>query len=116
MSIYKWESIVRDYEIDMQGIVNHAVYINYLEVCRNNYARSLGIDVFDYHQQGYDLVIISMNVVYKQSLKCQDHFYVTAQMSQASRLKIDFDQEIRKQDSTLVLLAKVTCVCIDTKS
>lgn len=116
MSIYKWESTVRDYEIDMQGIVNHAVYVNYLEVCRNNYARSLGIDIFHYHQLGYDLVIVDLNMQYKHSLRIQDRFYVTANLFRESKLRLNFEQEIRKNDETLVLTAKVTCVCIDNKS
>lgn len=115
MSSHQWNSIVRDYEIDMQGIVNHANYVNYLEVCRNNYARSLGVDLWDFHQKGYDFVVVGINMLYKYSLRYQDQFYVTASLSRASRLKINFDQEIRKNDHTLVLVAQVTCVCIDIK-
>ena len=35
---------VRDYECDMQGIVNNAVYQNYLEHCRHEFLLSVGID------------------------------------------------------------------------
>ena len=36
---------VRDYECDFQGIFNNAVYLNYLEHTRHEYARSVGLDV-----------------------------------------------------------------------
>lgn len=34
---YKLDFEVRDYECDIQGVVNNAVYQNYLEVTRNKW-------------------------------------------------------------------------------
>ena len=34
---------VRDYECDLQGVVNNAVYQNYLEHARHQYLQSLGL-------------------------------------------------------------------------
>ena len=116
MSQYQWHCEVRDYEIDMQGIVHHAVYINYLEQCRNTYVKKLGIDIFKYHQLGYDLVIAGIDVRYKSSLRPHDTFYVTATMHMQGRFKIIFDQEIRRPNHALVLTAKVICVCVENST
>ena len=35
---------VRDYECDLQGVVNNSVYQNYLEHTRHKYLKSTGID------------------------------------------------------------------------
>ena len=35
---------VRNYECDLQGIVNNAVFLNYLEHARHQYLLSVGID------------------------------------------------------------------------
>ena len=35
---------VRDYECDIQGIVNNAVYQNYLEHCRHKFLQMAGFD------------------------------------------------------------------------
>ena len=43
--------VVRDYECDIQGIVNNAVYQNYNEHCRSCFIASLGIEFAD-HRRG----------------------------------------------------------------
>lgn len=114
---FKCDMTVRDYEIDMQGIVHHSVYINYLEHCRNTYVKTLGVDVHEYHNQGYDLVITSLEQNYKLPLRSGEHFYVTASMRREGRLKIVFDQEIRrKADDSLVLSATVISVCVNAQT
>ena len=108
---------VRDYELDMQGIVHHSVYINYLEYCRSLYATSLGVDIHEYHRQGYDIVIIALDQEYKSSLFPGETFYVTVKMGREGRLKMVFHQEIRREkDDSLVLKAKVTAIWIDLKN
>ena len=42
---YTVKMSVRDYECDLQGIVNNAVYQNYLEHARHLYLQSKGIDL-----------------------------------------------------------------------
>ncbi len=111
---FKCEMAVRDYELDMQGIVHHSVYINYLEYCRSQYALSLGVNVHEIHRQGYDVVIIALDQEYKSSLFPGEVFYVTVKMAREGRLKMVFQQEIRRaQDDTLVLKAKVTAIWIE---
>jgi acyl-CoA thioester hydrolase len=43
-SPFRIEFQVRDYELDMQGIVNNGVYFNYLEHARHEYLLAKGVD------------------------------------------------------------------------
>ena len=43
---------VRDYECDMQGVVNNAVYQNYLEHTRHEFLKSRGLDFARLTEQG----------------------------------------------------------------
>lgn len=40
---------VRDYECDLQGVVNNAAYLNYLEHARHEMLRLSGIDFAELH-------------------------------------------------------------------
>ena len=114
---YRCDMEVRDYEIDMQGIVNHAIYVNYLEYCRAKYTRELGIDVYKLHEQGYDLVVANLQQSYKSSLRPAEEFYILARMRREGRLRVVFDQEIRRsKDDSLILTANVVVACIALKS
>lgn len=107
---------VRDYEIDMQGIVHHSVYINYLEHCRNTFVADKGICIHEYHARGFDIVLSEINQKYKYPLRPKDDFYVNCNMSLQGRLKVAFEQEIRRKiDDKLILSADVVCVCLDIK-
>ncbi len=53
----KIELIVRDYECDVQGIVNNAVYLNYLEHARHQHLLQLDIDFVKMAAQGSNMVV-----------------------------------------------------------
>jgi len=104
---------VRDYECDLQGIVNNATYQNYLEHARHEFLMSQGIDFAKFHDEGKDLVVIKAELEYKASLKPGDLFYVTINVEKEGRLKFVFVQNIyRKSDDKLVVKARVSGVCI----
>ena len=46
---------VRDYECDLQGIVNNAVYQHYTEHCRNEFMRQRLIGLETLHERGIGL-------------------------------------------------------------
>ena len=55
--MFSVEITVRDYECDQQGIVNNAIYLNYLQHARHEFGRSVGLDWLELNEQGIDLVI-----------------------------------------------------------
>lgn len=50
--IFETRMEVRDYECDIQGIVNNANYLHYTEHTRHRFIRSLGISFFETPRQG----------------------------------------------------------------
>jgi acyl-CoA thioester hydrolase len=113
-NIYQWESAVRDYELDSQGIVNNATYINYLEQCRNDYARSLNIDFVEYHKAGYIFVVAGIEIQYRKSLTANEKYCVTATISSYDEKRIYFNQEIIKlHDKSVAAKASVHVACLD---
>jgi acyl-CoA thioester hydrolase len=99
---------VRDYECDIQGIVNNGVYQNYLEHVRHEYLKSIGIDFADYAKKGINLVVVRAELDYKFPLISGDTFVVGLRMVRESKARIAFYQDIFKQpDNKPVLKAKI---------
>lgn len=59
---------VRDYECDLQGIVNNAVYQHYFEHTRHKFLSSKGISFAELHQRGIDAVVVKVEISFKQFL------------------------------------------------
>ena len=103
------EMAVRDYECDMQGVVNNAVYQNYLEHARHEYLKSIGIDFAALTARGINLVVIRAEVDYKLSLTSGDRFLVEVAVERISPVRIGFRQHIyRLPDRKTVVRALVT--------
>ena len=106
--IFSVDFMVRDYECDIQGIVNNSVYQNYLEHARHLYLKSIGIDFKKFTERGIILVVIRAELDYKASLSSGDEFYVTVEMVKESSIKFAFIQNIyRKNDEKLMLKGKI---------
>ena len=67
--IFNIELEVRDYECDMEGIVNNAVYMNYLEHARHGFIKQTGLNFADLIQKGIQLVVIRIEADYLYPLR-----------------------------------------------
>jgi acyl-CoA thioester hydrolase len=100
---------VRDYECDMQGVVNNGVYQNYLEHARHEFLQSRGINFAEVTAAGINLVVIRAELDYKNSLVSNDLFVVRSLVRQVSRVRFEFQQDVfRLPDETLMLAARIT--------
>tara|TARA_Y100001956_G_scaffold72373_1_gene77799 strand:+ start:505 stop:894 length:390 start_codon:yes stop_codon:yes gene_type:complete len=113
---FKVEFKVRDYECDLQGIVNNSVYFNYLEHARHEFLAAKNIDFAQLARDKVNLVVIRSEMNYKDSLKPGDAFYVEVEVERLSRLKFAFNQKvIRVTDNKLMLDAVVTGTSVNAK-
>ncbi len=115
-SEWSMEMQVRDYELDMQGIVNNAVYQNYLEHARHMYIKTLGLDFAEYSRRGINFVAIRIELDYKYPLKSGDHFSVSVAVAMESPLKIVFNQTItRIPDNKLICKGTVFATALNER-
>jgi acyl-CoA thioester hydrolase len=105
---YELDFTVRDYECDLQGIVNNAVYLNYFEHARHTFLINKNIDFAALHTEGIDLVVSRIEIDYRLSLTSGDHFVVKLNTLREGALKLIFEQDIYKfPENKLVAHAKV---------
>lgn len=113
---FQIEMYVRDYELDIQGIVNNSVYQNYLEHARHEYIKSLGIDFKEYAKNGINLVVIRAELDYKFPLTSGDKFRVGVRMEMESAIKFAFFQDIyRSADNKLILRGKIIGTALNAR-
>ncbi|BBP42538.1 acyl-CoA thioesterase [Thiosulfativibrio zosterae] len=110
--MYRLDMRVRDYECDLQGVVNNSVYQNYLEHARHEFLLENQVDFAGLAAQGIDLMVARVEVDYKSSLRPHDDFYVTVAVEAEGRVKAIFVQHIYKSDGTLVVSARTTGVTV----
>jgi acyl-CoA thioester hydrolase len=107
---------VRDYECDLQGVVNNAVYQNYLEHARHVFLKEQGIDFAALAREGVNLVVIRAELDYKGSLTSGDSFTVKTRFVRKSHLKFLFIQEIvRQRDTKTLLSAEITGAAVNAQ-
>ena len=110
--IFETEMEVRDYECDIEGIVNNANYLHYIEHTRHLFLMSLGVSFAKLHEKGVDAVVARMNLQYKTPLRCDDRFTSKLAMHKEG-LRYIFNQDIyRKCDGRLSLRSTVELVCL----
>lgn len=108
--IFETRMEVRDYECDIQGIVNNANYLHYLEHTRHKFLQSKNLSFAELHEQGVDVVVARMNLQYKVPLRCDDEFISRLNVCKEG-LRYVFHQDIfRASDEKLCLRATVELV------
>ena len=105
------EFIVRDYECDLQGVVNNANYQHYLEHARHEFLISKGISFVELHNEGLDLIVTRVEIDYKSPLRSRDKFIVSLTIEREGNARLVFIQDIfRLPDEKHVVHARVTGV------
>lgn len=106
------EMVVRDYELDYEGIVNNANYLHYLEHTRHEFCRERGLTFASMHRMGLDPVLSHIDASYLTPLRADDRFRSCLTMKRRGP-KFEFHQDIYKEDGTPVLKAVVTVACLE---
>jgi acyl-CoA thioester hydrolase len=105
---YELEFKVRDYECDLQGVVNNSVYQNYLEHTRHEFLNEIGLNFTELFEKGVMAVVARADLSYKLPLRSNDKFVVRLR-TEHKGVKYIFYQDIyRLSDNKICLKGVIT--------
>lgn len=110
--IFELAMAVRDYECDLQGIVNNANYLHYMEHTRHQFLLSEGISFIQLHEKGIDCVVARMNISYKTPLRSDDAFVSCLNVRKEGVRYVFYQDIYTLPERKLVMKAQVDVVCI----
>jgi acyl-CoA thioester hydrolase len=111
--VYERRIAIRWRDMDAYGHVNNAVYLTYLEECRDAWAQSVLGTVSD----TWDFVLAHVGIDYRSQLTQDDgEIVVTCAVAGYSRSSVRTREEIRSPDGTLRANAESVIVPRDPQS
>ena len=110
--VYELEMSVRDYELDLEGIVNNANYLHYLEHTRHEFCSANGISFAEMQNRGIIPVLNRVEIDYKAPLRSGDCF-VSKLWLERRGVRFVFHQDLFKLSGETVVSAVVSCVCLE---
>lgn len=110
--IYELKMKVRDYECDLQGIVNNANYQHYIEHTRHEFLTSTGISFAKLHAEGIDPVVARLSMAFKTPLKSGDEFISKLYLKKEGIKYVFYQDILRLPDNKPVIKATVETVSL----
>ncbi|OXM13508.1 acyl-CoA thioesterase [Paenibacillus herberti] len=108
------ELVVRSTEIDVNGHVNNAKYLEYLEWGREDWYESAGLDYAAFLEMGIQTVTVNINVNYRRECVQGERLIVRTEPLRAGRTSYALKQELLDSKGVVRADAEVTCVCMDS--
>jgi YbgC/YbaW family acyl-CoA thioester hydrolase len=115
-TVFSLDCEVRDYELDQYGVVNNAVYLNYLEHARHEFLHGVGIDPAAVARSGRSLALSEIHVHYRGPLRSRDHFRVEVRIGELRGARVVILQRIvSPPDGRAILEARAVAVFLDAR-
>ena len=78
---------VRSYELDNDGHVNNAVYLNYLEYARHQFLNDTGFPYDELRRQGFGLYVARVDIRYLKPAFLEDELTIVSELTSMGRVK-----------------------------
>ncbi|PWK13351.1 acyl-CoA thioesterase [Tumebacillus permanentifrigoris] len=108
--------IVRSTEIDVNGHVNNAKYLEYFEWGREEWYEVNGLHYEVFTQLGIQTVTVNININYRKECKQGDRLTIKTTPERMGRTSYALKQELFNQDGDLCADGLVTSVTMDLET
>jgi YbgC/YbaW family acyl-CoA thioester hydrolase len=107
------EIVVRPTEVDVNGHVNNAKYVEYMEWGREEWYEKNGLPYDRLFALGAVTVTVNLNLNFRQECRQGELLTILTRPERLGRTSFVLHQEIRKRDGVLAANGSVTLVTID---
>ena len=104
---------VRYAETDQMGVVYHSNYLNFLELGRVEWLRSLGYSYAELEKKGVLLPVVHADLNYRFPARYDELIRVETEVSSIRKSSIEFSSQLYNENDTLLLEGKVKLVCLN---
>lgn len=99
--------MVRDYECDIQGVVDNANYLHYLEHARHQFLRIVGDSFSSKHDEGFDMFVTHAELDYHRPLHADDSFVIGITIWRKGPLLVVDEDVICESDGVVVCSGRI---------
>jgi len=110
-----YEIKVESTHLDKFGHVNNAVYLEYFEWARWDWAEKLGIDFESFLEAGKGPALVAINVSFFKELHFRDIIKIQTKFAKKGKKSFTLEQKIYNDEEITVCKALATIVFIDMK-
>ena len=110
------EARVRYTETDQMGVVYHSNYLNYLELGRVEWLRSLGYSYAELEKRGVLLPVVHAELNYRFPARYDELIRVETEVSSIGKSSIEFSSQLYNENDALLLEGKIKLVCLNAET
>ena len=100
-------------DTDFGGVVYYANYLKYMERGRTEYLRERGIELSNFHEQGYIFAVSEVNAKYRRSARYNDLLEMETKITEVTSITIIFKTTFYNQRNELLVTGSAKMVCVD---
>ncbi|MCL6637806.1 MAG: acyl-CoA thioesterase [Alicyclobacillus sp.] len=108
--------VVRSTEIDINGHVNNAKYLEYLEWGREDWYEQCGLDYGTLYKLGAITVVAHISIDFRREARQNEHLRVYTWLNSVGRTSLRLRQVIQNVQQQPVIEAEVVVVTIDPQT
>ena len=116
MRTHEIKTRIRYAETDQMGVVYHGNYVQFIEMGRTEWLRTLGISYKEMEAAGVMLPVISIQINYKKSAYYDDVLTVKTTLKKLPSVKIEFDYEIYNEKDEVITQGNTVLGFINMKT
>lgn len=102
--------------VDRMGFLYHAHYVEYFDMARTEFIRSLGLTNLELEEQGIMLPVLKVDITYIYPAHYDDVLTIRVSLNTPVSAKIRFDYQVFNQKEELLTSGQVTLAFMDSKT